>query len=156
MKILLATDGSDFSIAAARACADLASKESQPQVRVISVVETLTPDEPFNTESDYYQAVEQAAKAAAEERVFVARRIILDHPGNEDLKVEVKTASGKPDKLIIREAEEWDADLVVIGSHGYGFWARTLLGSVSDSVVHHAPCSVFVVRRRKRPSPAAA
>ena len=144
MKILLPTDGSDFSISAAKACADLASKESDPQVRVISVVESLTPDEPFDTESDYYQAVEQASRAAAEENVEITRRVLRSHPGNEDLKVETKTVLGKPDRMIIREAEEWGADLIIIASHGYGFWARTLLGSVSDSVVHHAPCSVMV------------
>ena len=37
-------------------------------------------------------------------------------------------------------------DLIVVGSHGRGFWGR-LLGSVSDGVVHHAPCSVLVVRK---------
>jgi nucleotide-binding universal stress UspA family protein len=149
MKILLPTDGSDFSIASARACAEIAAKEEAAEIRVISVIESLTPDEPFDTESDYFQAVRQASKAAAEENVEIARRIILDRPGNENLKVETKTLTGKPDKMIIREAEEWEADLVVIASHGYGFWARTLLGSVSDSVVHHAPCSVLVVRTGK-------
>ena len=149
MKILLPTDGSDFSIAAARACAELASKESDAQIRVISVIESLTPDEPFDTDSDYYLAVKQASNVAADENVEVARRILLSLPANENLRVETKTAEGKPDKMIIREAEEWGADLIVIASHGYGFWARTLLGSVSDSVVHHAPCSVLVVRSRK-------
>lgn len=147
MKILLPTDGSDFSIAAARKCADIAAKEQDATVRVISVIESLTPDEPFDTESDYYVAVAQAAKAAAEERVEEARRVILSDERNKGLKVETKTAAGKPDKTIIRECEEWPADLVIIASHGYGFWARTLLGSVTDSVVHHAPCSVLIVRK---------
>ncbi len=152
MKILLPTDGSDFSFAAARACADIAAKEKDPEIRVISVIESLTPDEPFDTDSDYFIAVQQASRAAAEENVEIARGIIISHPGNSDLRVETKTVAGKPDKLIIREAEEWKADLVVIASHGYGFWARTLLGSVSDSVVHHAPCSVLIVRSRPAPS----
>ncbi|REJ79442.1 MAG: universal stress protein [Acidobacteria bacterium] len=147
MNILLPTDGSDFSIAAARKCSDIAAKEESAIVRVVSIVETLTPDEPFDTESDYYQAVVQASKAAAEERVQIARTLILKDERNSGLTVETKTMSGKPDKLIIKECEDWPADLVVLGSHGYGFWSRTLLGSVSDSVVHHAPCSVLIVRK---------
>ena len=53
---------------------------------------------------------------------------------------------GSPDSRIVETAEEWHADLIVVGSHGYSRWERLLLGSVSDSVVHHAPCSVLVVR----------
>lgn len=53
---------------------------------------------------------------------------------------------GSPDSRIVETAEEWHADLIIVGSHGYSRWERLLLGSVSDSVVHHAPCSVFVVR----------
>jgi nucleotide-binding universal stress UspA family protein len=149
MKILLPTDGSDFSLASARACGEIAAKEVNVEIRVISVIEALTPDEPFDTDSDYYIAVQQASKAAADENTEVARRIILDVAGNADIRVETKTVGGKPDKMIIREAEEWGADLIVIASHGYGFWARALLGSVTDSVVHHASCSVLIIRSKK-------
>ena len=46
----------------------------------------------------------------------------------------------------INETARGKADLIVVGSHGRGFWGR-LLGSVSNGVVHHAPCSVLVVRK---------
>ena len=46
----------------------------------------------------------------------------------------------------IEEAQNWGADLIIVGSHGYGFWSRALLGSVSNAVINHAPCSVLVVR----------
>jgi nucleotide-binding universal stress UspA family protein len=52
--------------------------------------------------------------------------------------------------VILEEAERWDADLIVLGSHGYGLWQRFLLGSVSQAVVSHARCSVEVVRLRHR------
>jgi nucleotide-binding universal stress UspA family protein len=48
--------------------------------------------------------------------------------------------------VILDEAESWGADLIVVGSHGYRAWERFLLGSVSQSVVSHAKCSVEVVR----------
>ncbi|HLM01323.1 MAG TPA: universal stress protein, partial [Pyrinomonadaceae bacterium] len=56
---------------------------------------------------------------------------------------------GSPESRIVETAEQMHAELIVVGSHGYNRWERLLLGSVSDSVVHHAPCSVLVVRLPK-------
>ena len=42
--------------------------------------------------------------------------------------------------------DEASADLIVVGSHGYGVWDRFLLGSVSQAVALHAKCSVEIVR----------
>ena len=47
---------------------------------------------------------------------------------------------------IAKTATDWPADLIVIGSRGHGRLEAALLGSVADSVLHHAPCSVLVVR----------
>ena len=52
------------------------------------------------------------------------------------------------DSVIVDEAENWKADLIVVGSHGYTGIKKWLLGSVAQSVVSHAPCSVEVVRSR--------
>jgi universal stress protein A len=46
---------------------------------------------------------------------------------------------------IIRVAKEWEADLIVIGSHGRHGWAL-LLGSTANAVLHGAPCDVLAVR----------
>ena len=53
---------------------------------------------------------------------------------------------GSPESRIVETAEATHPDIIVLGSHGYSRWERLLLGSVSDSVVHHAPCSVLIVR----------
>jgi len=53
---------------------------------------------------------------------------------------------GSPESRIVETAEQFKADLIILGSHGYNRWERLLLGSVSDSVLHHAPCSVLIVR----------
>jgi nucleotide-binding universal stress UspA family protein len=55
--------------------------------------------------------------------------------------------SGDPDKEILRTAESLGVGLIVLGSRGLGAVARMLIGSVSDSVVRHAHCPVFVVRK---------
>src|SRR5215207_5349190 len=56
---------------------------------------------------------------------------------------------GRSDEEIIALAEEIGAGLITMGSRGRGGIRRTLMGSVSDSVVRHAHCPVMVVRREK-------
>jgi nucleotide-binding universal stress UspA family protein len=50
--------------------------------------------------------------------------------------------------MIVEEARDWGADLIVLGSHGYGRVRRVVLGSVAAAVVAIAPCSVLVVRAK--------
>ncbi len=54
-----------------------------------------------------------------------------------------------PGHEIIRIAEELNADLIVLGTHGYTGWKRLTLGSVAEFVVRHAPCPVFTVKQRE-------
>jgi universal stress protein F len=54
--------------------------------------------------------------------------------------------------VICRAAKDYDADLIVIGSHGYGILDR-LLGTTAAKVVNHADRSVYVVRPRATPAP---
>ena len=51
-----------------------------------------------------------------------------------------------PKEIILQEAAEWPADLIVLGSHGNSGLTRFLLGSTSEAVATHAPCSVEVIR----------
>lgn len=53
---------------------------------------------------------------------------------------------GHPAEQIVKAAESWQADLVVMGSHGRTGLRRLLMGSVARNVLHHAPCSVLIVR----------
>jgi nucleotide-binding universal stress UspA family protein len=64
----------------------------------------------------------------------------------KSISLDSRIVPGSPRTVILEEAEDWDADLIVVGSHGYRAWERFLLGSVSQSVVSHAKCSVEVVR----------
>lgn len=59
--------------------------------------------------------------------------------------------AGSPASEIVAFAKEWNADLVIMGSHGRTGLARLLLGSVARNVLHHASCSVLVVRRHADP-----
>jgi nucleotide-binding universal stress UspA family protein len=53
---------------------------------------------------------------------------------------------GRPKEAIVDTAEQWPADLIVMGSHGRHGVGRFLLGSVSLSVLSQAPCSVAIVK----------
>lgn len=62
--------------------------------------------------------------------------------------VEAHLRSGHGALGLLQEAEEWGADLIVVGTHGTSGIERFLLGSVSEYLLRHAPCSVLVVRGR--------
>ena len=64
-------------------------------------------------------------------------------------KVEPIACGGTPATSLLGEARTWGTDLIVIGSQGRGAIGRALLGSVSQTVVVHAGCSVRVARSRK-------
>jgi nucleotide-binding universal stress UspA family protein len=65
-----------------------------------------------------------------------------------DVSVTTKVMEGSPKDMIVEEAQDWGADLIVLGSYGYGRVRRVLLGSVASAVVVEAPCSVQVVRAK--------
>lgn len=64
--------------------------------------------------------------------------------GKRPASVTVRAINGFPAKELIDASR--DADLMVVGSRGTGGFARLVMGSVSDQVVHHAHCPVMVVR----------
>jgi nucleotide-binding universal stress UspA family protein len=81
----------------------------------------------------------------APERIRAAERSLAGRPG---LAIRSTVLEGDPETVIIEEADRWKADLVVVGSHGYGPVRCLVLGSVSQGVASHAPCSVEIVRCR--------
>jgi nucleotide-binding universal stress UspA family protein len=65
----------------------------------------------------------------------------------ENVSIETEVFTGGVKQAIIDEAENFGADVIVVGSNGRGFWGRDFIGSTSDPVIHHAPCSILVVRK---------
>ncbi len=151
MKILLSLDGSDFSKAAIDFCRNIVADPKNTSLKIISTVGRPMPIdvEPAAFSAEYYTEMERSLCKQGQKIIEQAETEVrsLFPGGLLDLTAEVIT--GLPQWVIVETAREWGADLIVVGSHGYGFWSRALLGSVSNSVMHHAPCSVLVVRTHK-------
>ena len=149
MKILVATDGSDFSTAAINMLVNIVANPETTAFKIVSAVEfstMLSPNGFIAVSAEYYNDMQGSLREQAKQSVEQAETKIRSlFPGGL-LDVTAEVLDGSPSRVIVETAENWEADLIIIGSHGYGFWSRALLGSVSDSVVHHAPCSVLVVR----------
>ena len=146
MKILLAVDGSVCSVAAAH---ELAKRPWPPQteVKVITAVEipASVGMEPWAMSPDYFENLETAVRQAGQ-AVLDSTLLKLKTVSDKTLKISSEIIQGTPAQVIVDEAESWGADLIVMGSRGLGPWNRLLLGSVSNAVVHHAKCSVEVIR----------
>ncbi len=147
MKILLATDGSDFSSAAIEKCCEIINLKNA-WINVVSTVESAAQvaAEPFNVSADYVREIDAAARNQAAEYVSQAENLIRRRFPDSTIELTHKVAMGSPERIILEEAEAFGADLIVMGSHGRGFWGRMFLGSVSQSIVLHARCSVLIVR----------
>jgi nucleotide-binding universal stress UspA family protein len=149
MKILLAIDGSDYSKAAVNSVAERPWPEGS-MVKIVTAMEIpyAPTAEAWALPYSYYKELERVAKEQAEAAVksAVERFKSVKSPG---IEVSAKIISGSPKQVILDEAESWDADLIVVGSHGYSGWQRFLLGSVSSAVATHAHCSVEIVRQKK-------
>ncbi len=148
MKVLIATDGSEYSQSAVEEYCRMFAEMGNSEVKIISVYENVFPiaGEPFAMSGEYYQEIEDSAKAQAEAFAAKAAEEISRNFPNVDSTIEVK--KGSPEREILETAQEWNADLIVVGSHGRGFWGRILVGSTSNAILHHAPCSVLVIRRK--------
>jgi nucleotide-binding universal stress UspA family protein len=70
--------------------------------------------------------------------------------GSVGLKATGELLSGKPKEAILEEAQNWAADLIVVGSHGRRGVKRFFLGRVSEAVAMNAHCSVVVVRSSRK------
>ncbi len=146
MKVLLATDGTKYGDAAADMAGKLKLADGD-EIKIICVVDMALPM-PIDIYGGYIPDTTEIEKVARENAAKVVAETSEKIRSSFGDKVDITTdvLFGSPDSRIVETAEEMKADLIVIGSHGYKQWERLLLGSVSNSVVHHAHCSVMVVR----------
>jgi len=148
MKILLAVDGSPCSQAAVEEVGRRPWPEGS-SIMVLTAFELPAPPTPegWALPANYFEELDAALRQQARNTVDHAITE-LKSKLNKSISLDGRVVPGSARSAILEEAEDWGADLIVVGSHGYRAWERFLLGSVSQSVVSHAKCSVEVVRCR--------
>ena len=140
MKLLLAIDDSQYSQEAVKQVA----AHFSPQTTEIKVLHVLTPAS--------YSMPPQMARGYAPEMQDLEKEVrsIVERTAQKlrsaGFAAEARVETGDARSTIIDCSADWHADLIVVASHGHRGLERMLLGSVAESVVRHAQCSVLVVR----------
>ena len=141
-KLLVATDGSKYSMAAASAAIGIA-QNCGSELLVISVVpsETASPFDIVHTEMQH-EMIAQKEFHEGEKNV----NDLLVIAKQEGVNVSGLVIEGRPYEAIVEHAKEKGVDLIVMGSHGKTGLERLLMGSVTERVVGHADCAVLIVK----------
>jgi nucleotide-binding universal stress UspA family protein len=135
-RIVVGFDGSEASRKALERAADIADGATVAVVCAADVARLLR--DPAGG-----VAPVDPAEAEARTNALAEARRYLEGRGVEGVFIE---GLGHPADVIVQEAEESGADLIVVGTRGLNAAKRLVLGSVSTTVVHHAHCDVLVVR----------
>lgn len=143
-KVLVGYDGSEHANGAIRVGAEFAEKYGG-ELLLLAV---------FNPAALY--AIQAFTPAAVLTQHMIEKDALTWQEGVEKSVKDILTSQqtdyrflreiGNPVEKILAVAEREKVDMIVVGSRGRGGFERLLLGSVSDAVVHHAPCSVLIVR----------
>ena len=152
-KILVPLDGSEHSLRALEIAIQIAKKFDGKitliHVYSVSVAPVIMPEPttltppmmPVMTSAEVSKAVEAIRKAGASILADGEQKVKA-----EEVQVETILKEGHIVQEIVRTAKEGKFDLIVIGGRGISRIRELLLGSVTDGVIHHAPCPVLVIK----------
>jgi nucleotide-binding universal stress UspA family protein len=156
MKLLIAYDGSD--------CSDIALTDlrnaglpEQAEALIICAADTFVPnvereeDIPAQLEGMIKKARDHANEAVETARANAERAAATLQSMFPQWKIATSARIDSPAWAIVNASEEWHPDMIVVGSHGYGFFHKARLGSVSEKVVLEARCSVHIAKNAEHP-----
>ena len=144
MKILIPIDGTDCSKTALDAVINRIWS-NKDQFLVLSIVEP--PD---------YSGVEAEEEEDYQKEMLVDCNLLTEHgvkklkDGLNNENISSRVLKGKTAEQIVQCASDWDADLIVIGTHGHADCRRFLPGSIAEKVLKQSPCSVEVVKLKHK------
>lgn len=143
-KILVAVDESDTSRHALQQAIELARTLSST-LRMIHVVDMIWL--PIGPEVAIDTGALIAARRGAGEKVIAAARDAAKAAGYEaeDALIETDNPAQQVAEVISREASNWGADLVVLGTHGRRGFQHLMLGSVAEQVARRATAAVLLI-----------
>ncbi|HEY6148391.1 MAG TPA: universal stress protein [Thermoanaerobaculia bacterium] len=145
-RILMATDFSEASIPAWNRALSLAT-ENAAALFVVHAYEPPNAVQASMVAPGVYEEWSQNLRAGAEQKLD----LLVAEARKLGLQAHRSVAAGHVDEAIIKTAQELDADLIVMGTHGRKGASRMFLGSVAARVMATAPCAVLTVRLPERP-----
>jgi len=137
--IVAAYDGSPESITALDEAADLA-RQSGAKLTIVGAVPLVS--QTFGVAMPVGQGIEHAVDEARKDLAAQKSRLAAHGLAG----VETHLLEADPVAAVVGYVDQHSIDLVVVGSRGLGAPGRFFLGSVSDGILHHARCSVLVVK----------
>lgn len=149
-RILVAIDGSDISSLALDQAVQLAA-DQRARLRIVHVVDLYQYATPV---ADGYAFDPTLLWEASREEGRQA--LLVAEAKARSAAVDVETAMLEGDatqrvaSLVVKDAQHWDADLIVLGTHGRRGFDRIFLGSVAETLVRMAPTPVLLVRAKIR------
>ena len=146
MKVLLGTDGSETALAAARFVAGFPFPVGT-ELKVVSVIDDVLHDREIAALSpeqrDIFEETRTVTRRDVEDLLAVESEVL--RTSGWSVTTEIRTGHAAAE--IVAAAEDWESELIVVGSHGLTGYRRFLLGSVSNQVLQSAKQSVLVVRQ---------
>jgi nucleotide-binding universal stress UspA family protein len=138
MKILLATDGSEYSETATRFLTEL-NLSADDKITILHVIS----DDPFEDKEDYYYSkIKKVKQLIAPKILDSAANILKSTPA----KISAELMNGYPDKCIVNMAVEADADIIIMGPKRMKGIRSRIVGSVTKSVSISSPKPVLIVK----------
>lgn len=145
-RILVAVDGSSTSDLALQEATKLA-RTQEAKLRILHVVDEVTFN--WDTEFAYLNEIQAALTKSGEEILRKAQTVAQETGVQADTKLaEIVQFGRRIANVIVEEADNWPADLIVIGTHGRRGFSHLLLGSVAEDVVRISPKPVLLIRGR--------
>ncbi|XP_062210999.1 universal stress protein A-like protein isoform X2 [Phragmites australis] len=157
-RILVAVDEGDESVHALRWCLSTFAAAARGDTVILLYVRPAPPTYSVLDASGYLfaeevsAAIDRYSREVADAVVEKAQKLCtlynkeMGENNDHEMKVEVKVAVGDARSIICQMADKLGADILVMGSHGYGFFKRALLGSVSDYCLRNSTCPVLIVK----------
>lgn len=151
-RILYATDLSKNAAYAFRFAVDLA-KNHDAEIIFLHVIEKLPPShEAFvryyiaeKNETHFEKIIADSVERIKKKIAAFRERELADQPSVINGNVRIEVIEGYPVEEILSKLQEYDCDVIVMGTHGKGFMRHTLLGSVAERILRRANKPVIIV-----------
>lgn len=151
-KVLVAVDNSTFSQTVFEQALDL-GKATGATLMLLHVLSSEEEGSPYVPPIgvEYYPMLTSVASSQEEWLAYEGQcldmlRTYSEQASAHGVKAEFTQTSGNPGRMICHMAQMWECDLILMGRRGHSGLSELLLGSVSNYVLHHAPCSVLTIQ----------